>query len=269
MPDASEDMYQALDRPEILSVLFHPRKQHPAVGSSLNCREIMIPVENGIHIGTRLHTAEDPTAAILFFHGNGEIAADYDDLGPLYTQMGIDFWVADYRGYGKSDGRPTIAAMLTDCHKILEYVIQTLASRKTKIPLIIMGRSLGSASALELARHRSDRIAGLIIESGFAYAGPLLRLLGADPEAIGFKEENGFGNLAKISGFTKPTLIIHAEFDHIIAFSDGRALFEKSPARHKRLLKIPRANHNDIFARGLTEYMTAVKELAVQVAESS
>ena len=50
----------------------------------------------------------DPAApSILFFHGNGEIVADYDDLGPLYNRMGINFLAADYRGYGRSTGRPT------------------------------------------------------------------------------------------------------------------------------------------------------------------
>ena len=89
-----------------------------------------------------------------------------------------------------------------------------------------MGRSLGSASVLELAAAHSNLIHGLIIESGFAYAAPLLKLLGIDIEALGFKEAHGFGNIDKIKAFAKPTLIIHAEFDHIIPFSDGQALFD-------------------------------------------
>ena len=66
----------------------------------------------------------------------------------------------------------------------------------------------------------------------------------------------------KISSVTRPTVIIHAEFDHIIPFSDGKALFEASAATDKTLVKIPGANHNDIFMRGLDRYLEAVAGLA-------
>ena len=124
-----------------------------------------------------------------------------------------------------------------------------------------MGRSLGSASAIELASARGDDIEALIIESGFAQAAPLLNLLGIDTRRLGFKEENGFRNIDKIRKFRKPTLIIHAEFDHIIPYSDGQALFEASGAENKKLLQIPGANHNDIFARGLSAYLTAIQNM--------
>ena len=130
-----------------------------------------------------------------------------------------------------------------------------------------MGRSLGSASALELAGRRPEKIDALIIESGFAYAGPLLQLLGINLAAVGFKEKEGFGNIDKIKKFRKPTLIIHAEHDHIIPFADGQALFEACPSPEKSFVKIPGANHNDIFMRGMPVYLEAVKKLVAQLPE--
>ena len=124
-----------------------------------------------------------------------------------------------------------------------------------------MGRSLGSASVLELVQYYKHQIDALIIESGFAHVTPLLTLLGIDTEAIGFKEETGFGNIDKIREFDKPTLIIHAEMDHIIAYSEGEALYNACPATDKTLVKISGANHNDIFMRGFTEYMAGVEAL--------
>jgi fermentation-respiration switch protein FrsA (DUF1100 family) len=199
---------------------------------------------------------------LLFFHGNGEIVADYDEMGPLYNRMGINFLAVDYRGYGRSTGEPTITAMMRDCHLIFEFTLKWLKNKGYPGPLLGMGRSLGSASALELASHYKDRTSGLIIESGFAYAGPLLRLLGINPEAMGFKEEKGFRNLEKIKTWDKPALILHAELDHIIPFSDGEALYHACPAPDKTLLKVRGANHNDIFIRGFDDYMNAVKDLA-------
>ena len=96
----------------------------------------------------------------------------------------------------------------------------------------------------------------------------LIALLGVDAEALGFREEEGFHNVDKIRGFQKPTLIIHAERDHIIPFSDGQALYDASPAREKTLLKIPGANHNDIFMRGFSAYMEAMKALMEKVKAS-
>jgi len=80
-----------------------------------------------------------------------------------------------------------------------------------------------------------------------------------------FKEEIGFAHMDKIKRIRKPTLIIHAERDHIIPFSDGEALYEASSATDKRFLKIPNANHNNIFSRGLSEYLDAVKTFVEQI----
>jgi hypothetical protein len=264
MPSDKPD-YALLDRPEVLNAIFHPRAEWGVPSSTDEERAPRISVGPNTHIGTRFHAVSGALATILFFHGNGEIASDYDDLGPLYNRMGINFLVADYRGYGRSNGQPTVSAMLSDGHTILAYVRRWLAERHQPQPLIVMGRSLGSASALELAAAYPEQMDGLIVESGFAYAEPLLRLLGVNLARLGFREDQGFGNLDKIRRYVGPTLIIHAEYDHIIPFADGLALYDASGAAHKRLLRIEGANHNDIFARGLSLYMQAIHELVAHI----
>jgi len=110
-------------------------------------------------------------------------------------------------------------------------------------------------------------VSGLIVKIGFAYAGPLLKLLGINLESLQFNENQGFQNIDKIKSFDKPTLIIHAEHDHIIPISEGKALHNACQAIDKKLLKIPNANHNDIFTQGLSEYMSSVKKLADKATE--
>ncbi len=267
--------FTSLDRPEVLRFLFHPRPEVegalrrpldeamevPGVGDAL------VPVEGDIVVGARFHLTDRQAATILFFHGNGEIAADYDDLGPITNRAGLNFIVADYRGYGRSNGRPTVAAMMRDSRTVFRFVHRWLAARRFDGPLIVMGRSLGSASALEIAHVYPEEISGLIIESGFSEAAPLLRRLGVDPEAIGFDDERGFQHPAKIARFEKPTLVIHAQYDQIIPFSNGQALFDACPSPHKRLLRIPGAGHNDLFLHGLEDYMAAVRDLANTASE--
>ncbi len=254
-------MYAALDHPDILQVVFHPRKAADQAASAANTADHLIPVADGIHVGARFHLAAGDAPNILFFHGNGEIVEDYDDLGPAYNHLGINFLAVDYRGYGRSNGDPTVSAMMADCHIVLEYVRSWLEENHHGGPFVIMGRSLGSASALELASNHPDHIAGLIIESGFAYTLPLLQLLGVNPVDYGLDETSGFSNLDKIRHCPMPTLVIHAEFDHIIPYSDGQALYRTSPAEDRRLLKIPGANHNDIFMHGLNDYLGSIRDL--------
>jgi fermentation-respiration switch protein FrsA (DUF1100 family) len=265
MIDISTIDYSNLDRPEILMFLFHPRPEWGDPGTEGRGEDLLIPVEGDVSVGARLHMCKKAAPTILFFHGNGEIVADYDDMGLVYNRIGINFLPVDYRGYGRSTGRPTITAMMRDCHIIFDFAKHWLRDKGCQGPLILMGRSLGSASALELASHHRERVDGLIVESGFAFSGPLLKLLGVDLGAIGFREDAGLGNLDKIRTFDKPTLIIHAELDHIIPFSDGQALYDASPAPDKTLLKIAGANHNDIFMRGFSDYMAAISALTRKV----
>ena len=275
MPETPKTDFSILDRPEILIYLFHPRSE-PQAGRSHPPKteilfsgpyDILIPVEEDVVIGARFHMVEKSACNILFFHGNGEIVADYNDLGQAYNQLGINFLPVDYRGYGKSTGKPTITAMMLDCHMIFKFVLAWLQKNNFPGPLILMGRSLGSASVLELAASNQSKVQGLIVESGFAYTGPLLKLLGINLGEINFSEKKGFQNIEKIKNVNTPTLIIHAAHDHIIPFSDGQALYDASPSDAKNLLEIPEANHNDILQRGLSEYMGAVKKITEVVRE--
>ena len=219
-----------------------------------------IPVDPGVHIGGKFFAVSPDAPTILFFHGNGEIVSDYDDLGHVYRQIGVNFLPVDYRGYGRSTGSPTVSAMMDDCHRIFTFVKDYLRQASFTGPLILMGRSLGSASALELASCHSDEIDALVIESGFAHIIPLLMLLGINAPVLGI-DTDPFDHTGKIARYTGPLLVIHAEEDHIIPFTDGRELFEAATSQYKGFLGIAGANHNTIFAVGLDRYMQAIAEL--------
>jgi len=259
--------YAILDRPEVLGAIFHPRAESNYSPSGASGEDHMIDVAPGIAIGARFHMANPSGTNILYFHGNGEIVADYDGLAPMFNAVGINFLVVDYRGYGRSTGYPTVSGMMADCHVVYAYAKEWLLKNSYNGSMVIMGRSLGSASALELAADPKKKIDGLIIESGFAFAEPLLLLLGVDTNRIGFKEDHGFRNVGKIEQFRGPTLVIHAEYDHIIPFSDGEALFRASRAGQKQFLKIEGANHNDIFVRGMKIYMKTVHDFTQSISD--
>jgi len=138
----TQDNYSILDRPEVSMLLFHPRKELKTTVTRSHGIDIMVPVENDEKIGARFHMDKKQGPNILFFHGNGEIVADYDDLGPLYNNMGINFLPVDYRGYGRSTGMPTVTAMMNDSNAIFNFVKKWLLEHFYTGPIIIMGRSL-------------------------------------------------------------------------------------------------------------------------------
>jgi fermentation-respiration switch protein FrsA (DUF1100 family) len=264
MSDFAQD-YAALDVPEVLLRLFHPRPELGLFNPLTSAQEILIPVHPGVAIGGRFYAAGATEPTLLFFHGNGEIVADYEDLGMLYVQRGLNFFPVDYRGYGRSTGTPTVTTMMHDCNAIFAFAQEWLNQEGFSGPLAVMGRSLGSASALEVAFRHQDRLDGLIVESGFAYAEPLLKLLGVDVQALGFAEETGFRNVDKIKHWKKPLLIIHAELDQIIPFAEGQALYEASPSPERTFIKVAGANHNDILSVGFGAYMEAVVHLGALI----
>ncbi len=254
-----------LDRPEVGEILFHPRRNVFPPRDTADTRSLRIPVAPDVAIGGKVFIARPDAPVILFFHGNGEIASDYDDIARLYRRIGITLFVADYRGYGISEGDPTATTLVADARIIHDRSRDLLAGLGLTPPgLFVMGRSLGSASALEIATHAGSGIAGLIIESGFADTLALVRRLGGPPLAGADEARDGFGNLRKIAKVTVPTLIIHGTEDWIIPYADAEALHRHCGAAEKRLVTIAGAGHNDLLATGQRPYFEAIRDLVAR-----
>lgn len=251
--------YKKLDQPAVLEVLYHPRQEsggQPPAGVV----DYDFPVAEGVRVGGRFYPAEVGAPNILFFHGNGEIASDYDTVGPEYNKRGMSLLAVDYRGYGRSNGEPTVTAMMHDAHLIFSQVKSWLQAENRHGLLVLMGRSLGSVCAIELAATFQDDIAGLIIESGIATTMPFLQKMGIDTAALGITEQDGFRNIHKIECVTKPTFILHARHDHLISVANAEILQAQSGARSKQFQVVPGADHNTIMAVTGALYFEAIKQ---------
>lgn len=248
-----------LDDPKLLNVLFYPRKQIGLPFSTFERRDIQIELEDGIILGGRLYPAGETDPLILFFHGNGEIAADYDGIAPHYKKESITLLVVDYRGYGRSTGYPTASALLTDSVAVFNALDGIIFENSLDpAQLYVMGRSLGSAAAIEVAINSGDHLSGMIIESGFAHTFSLLSRLGISIKDAD-EERDGFGNLSKIMRLELPTLIIHGQEDMLIPPTEGLALYESCAAEHKQLVMIQGAGHNDLLYRGMDKYFHSIR----------
>ncbi|MBU4177617.1 MAG: alpha/beta hydrolase [Desulfurivibrionaceae bacterium] len=258
--------YEKLDRPEVLAALFYARQETTPTPAGAQDHEI--EVEAGVVLGARFFLTDDPAAVnLLFFHGNGEVVSDYDDAGPRYNEQGVNFLAVDYRGYGRSTGTPGVGAMIEDAHRALDWVLAWLAGQGRTGHLVVMGRSLGSVSAIELASSE-EAVAGLIVESGIAGTLPLLCTIGIDPQGLGITEADGFGNLQKIARVQKPTYILHAQHDRIIPLTEAEELQSLCGARSKEFQMIPGADHNTILERTGKLYFQAIKQFLNRVGKS-
>ena len=222
-------------------------------------KDILIEVDESFWIGARLHLINKSAPTVLFFHGNGEIASDYDEISQIYNQKKINFIIADYRGYGLSNGIPDIKNIQSDAHIILDYILKYLKEGNYSGSLFLMGRSLGSVSVLELTKRYPNDFSGLVIESGFAEEEPFFELMGTTSEKVGFKKEDGFLNGEKIKTYNGPLLIIHADQDHIVPFNQGKLLYLTCCSENKKLLVIPNANHNNLLEMGFQQYLYEIE----------
>ena len=112
-----------------------------------------------VSITCRFYVKDAALPTILYFHGNGEVVADQDYIAPLYNERSINLFAADFRGYGASTGSPNFSTMVEDAHPIFDAFLGVLSDGGFKGKVFVMGRSLGSMSAIELASPTRTRSA--------------------------------------------------------------------------------------------------------------
>ncbi len=249
--------YAYLDQPILLKNLFYPRQDHSAPGPG--AFDLLASVEEGVQVGLRFFQHEEKAPWILYFHGNGEVASDYDGIAPFYHQLGVNLVVADYRGYGASTGVPTFSALVQDAHPLFRAVQAELNARNLAPVSWIMGRSMGSIPALELAAGDRGELKGLIIESGFASPLRLLKHLGMPVKLEGVEEVEK-ETQERLSRVQLPTLLLHGEEDRLVPLEEAEYLEERLVSEDLELISIPRAGHNDIMFVGRRDYFAQLEK---------
>jgi len=252
--------YSKLDRPEILRHIFFPQKIRKT-DSSKTVHDISIEVAEGISLGCRFYESSKEAPTLLYFHGNGETVADYDMIAPSFCSNGMNIFISTYRGYGWSNGSPSVTSMFSDAEKVCARAMDWLKQRDFAGPLFVMGRSLGSACAIDVALQHGTGIRGLIIESGFADTLPLAQSLGLNSFGSDIlTEEDGFKNREKIAQIKLPTFIIHGARDQLIPADQAEGLQMSSGARNKEFVLVPGADHNSVIAVAGERYFQSIKK---------
>ena len=245
--------FSVMDHPSISMRSFYPRPHRTPTPAG--AEDFMVESDDGVRLAVRLHRAALTAPTILFFYGNGETAGDYDDLAPFYQQAGLNLLVSDYRGYGGSGGRPTFTAMLADAQTTLRQAKARLRAAGYADRCFVMGRSMGRHAAFELATQCAAELQGVIIESGRP---SLAQFAAGLPSELAGALETAYRE--KVAGIQLPALVIHGERDELAPLEQAEAMYASLQSARKRLLIIPNAGHNDLFHRGLNEYLAALRE---------
>eukprot|EP01112_Ceratiomyxa_fruticulosa_P018979 TRINITY_DN6145_c0_g1_i3.p1 TRINITY_DN6145_c0_g1~~TRINITY_DN6145_c0_g1_i3.p1 ORF type:complete len:250 (-),score=42.00 TRINITY_DN6145_c0_g1_i3:68-817(-) len=180
---------------------------------------------------------------IVYFHGNGELVEDYvrnPEFIDGFVNAGFSVFLVEYRGYGKSTGRPTFVSMFADLVHIHKHLVKNL--RIPEKDIIAYGRSIGSLYATEFAL-RFPNIGALVIECGFA--NPTNFLLERLEKSVfeKFPRESVVDEITKhLTNFQKlqklpsslPVLVLHAKDDKIIPYSEAQLNFDSSISSHKK-----------------------------------
>ena len=253
MPD-----YTRIDDSHLLNYIFYPRPDFTRPPK--DAFDLFVSVEPGVDVSCRFYVGDRNWPLILYFHGNGEVVSDYDHIAPIYKQRELNLVVADYRGYGASGGLPTLAAISRDCHLIFAAVKEEILKIKLTGGLWIMGRSLGSISAIELAYRSNHDFRGLVIESGFVSILPVMKHLGLSLPAGTDADKIEAEALAMVREIKLPTLIIHGEDDQLVPLEEAKRFYDNLGSAEKRLVIIPGADHNDIMFTGIDQYFEAIKD---------
>jgi uncharacterized protein len=227
---------------------FYPMR-HPmgnwGVQRELGAQDVYVTTSDG----TRLHAWWIPKPgarfATLHLHGNAGNITHRDLSASTILSAGSSVLLLDYRGYGKSQGRPSEAGLYRDADAAYNWLL----SKDLKPEQIILhGESLGTAVAAELASKR--KCAAMVLEAPFtsarAVAHKVLPFIG--PLLVW-----GFDTKSRLPHVKSPVFVIHGDRDEVIAYEFGKELF--AAAREpKQFWTVPGATHNDLHLAGRAEF---------------
>lgn len=198
--------------------------------------------------------AEPGAPVVLFLHGNGGNNSHRMESMEFLLALGANVLMIDYQGYGQSEGKPSEQGLYADAHLAWDWLVETKGFDASRI--VIMGRSLGGAVAVELATEVEAR--GVIVESSFTSAVDMGKEI-VPFVPVGLLARYSFDSRAKIGRVRCPVLVTHSPEDDLVPYWMGEKLYELAP-EPKEFVRLA-GGHNDRGYFESVEYVEAVSGL--------
>ena len=213
--------------------------------------DVFVDTEDGVRLHGWYIPRHGSKQTLLFFHGNAGNISHRGASVEIFHRLGLNVFIFDYRGYGKSQGKPDEKGLYKDARAAWRYLSKERGFGQEEI--ILFGRSLGGAVAAELAAEIQP--GGLILESTFSSAKDVANAVFPVLSRLIFLRYD-FDTAAHVRRVACPVLVLHSPDDEIIPFRLGEKVFQaaKEP---KSFVKM-RGDHNSGILMSQPDYERAL-----------
>jgi fermentation-respiration switch protein FrsA (DUF1100 family) len=239
-------------------LVYFPYRAHELQPAALGLRheEVRLVAEDRVGLHAFMLPLQGARRTILVFNGNaGNISYRLPRALEIQRRLGASVMLFDYRGYGKSEGRPDEQGTYKDARAAYRYLVGTRGLPPEN--LVLLGESLGAAVAVQLALEQPA--AGVILESPFASIPEMARAVYPFLPPVGPLIRTRYDTLSKVKRLRRPLLVVHGEHDEIVPLSQGRRVFQAA-SEPKRFYVIRGARHNDTYDTGGDAYWGVLRE---------
>lgn len=240
------------------SLIFAPTREiySSPKDEGLPYEEVYIKTSDGETLyGYYLPVKEKTNKVVIYLHGNAQNVGDwYPAVLEIQRYVPVNFLLIDYRGYGKSTGKPSVEGTVIDAQAMYKYLLDK-GFKAGDISLY--GRSIGGAIALELAV--KDKVKGTVVQSSFTSLKDIAKYLYPWLPQIVIRN-NIWNSKELIKKINCPVLISHGDKDEVVPQEHSYKLFEAANEQ-KKLIILKGAAHNDISSYFNEEYFNTLKKL--------
>lgn len=226
---------------------WHPR--------GLPVEDVWLTASDGVKLHAWWIPAEGAKSTFLAFHGNASNIANRAPVYEFLHNAHANVLALEYRGYGRSEGRPSETGFYGDAETAYEYLVNTKGiGGKT---IISFGQSLGTAVAAHLAAHR--QVAGLALEAPFPSASRVARRVFWFFPGLSLVVRGQFDTEVWLKEIRTPVLIVHCDQDPVIPFQFGQEVYA-SASPPKTFLQISGYCHEESSIIAPAQYGTALQK---------
>ena len=238
------------------SFIFHPTAviDRTPRDVGLDYQIVDFTARDGVRLNGWFVPHAEARSTLIWFHGNaGNIGHRVENLKLLHDKVKVNVFIFDYRGYGHSQGKASEEGTYLDGEAALAFVREQLAIDASRI--VLFGRSLGAAVAVEMAVHFANQ--ALILESPFTSIREMARAV-FPFLPVGPLLQTRYDVVEKIRRIKTPLLVLHGDRDEIVPFAQGELVFDAAP-QPKKFYRIAGAGHNDTYIVGGNRYFQELK----------
>lgn len=222
-------------------MLFHPSREVGRDVERAGGERVSYVTSDGVRLVSWLIPSRGPRRrTVVYFHGNAGLASGCWGWGVWLANRGSDVLLAEYRGYGESEGSPTAAGIERDAEAAIRYLLEE--RRVSPRELVVHGQSLGGAAAVVALAGPARDAAGGVLESTFTSLHDMGRAVVGLPLTYLVPDAYHLNSASRVSALRAPILQLHGDRDETVPFAQAERL--RDLVRPRRFVRVPGGTHN-------------------------